>query len=387
MDGLPLRFQRRRYSQRTPSSSYPLQGTQYVTNSDNYPLVDLGSSYPHVNGVKQPMPALETDSHGNKDYGIGFDAYFDEVHAQNFVTDTYGNFAGTYTSGDPFQDTVGPRQTVLGYHLARASTGANNIMETYLNDTVPMLAQNLVLLSSTAHDAVSGPADADTNLTSPTTDGYPKGRTLSLMVTDSDNVSAANTFGVTRHISYEENTCLGSIKTKHPIGTILEGIAPNQSHGTTFNKGGSLDLSGSIDGLAVLLKMYKPEAEIAVGLVEFLGKIATISKWEYEYADDQTVTVKNEDVIWKDAVWDQNLPYQGDANIPPSLIGNIANRNLCNLTVKRVEEDNDESWYADGYKINGFDGNTTHLVKSHKIDNVFDQYYFEPFTNSTGGQP
>jgi hypothetical protein len=231
------------------------------------------------------------------------------------------------------------------------------------------------------------PAQEGVQLTSPTTDGYPKGSTLSLTVTDSDNVSAANTFGVTWHIPYEKNTYLGSIKTKHPIATILEGIAPNQSHGTTFNKGGSLDLSGSIDGLAVLLKMYKPEAEFAVGLVEILGKIAAITKWEYEYADDQTVIVKNEDLIWSDAVWDQNLPYQGDPNIPPSLIGDIANRGLCNLTVKRVEEDNDESWYADGYKINGFDGNTKHLVKSHKIENVFDQYYFEPFTNSTGGQP
>ena len=187
------------------------------------------------------MPALETDSHGNKGYGIGFDAYFDEVRAQNFVTDTYGYFAGTYTSidnsgnpttfgpwngavtrdaygliatyfqwryisptsglvttppagslppdhmdillktrvtagitlingvsaeawatdGAPFQETAGPGQTILGFHLVRAATGSNNIVETYLNGTVHMLAQNLVPFSSTAPYAVSGPAEAD----------------------------------------------------------------------------------------------------------------------------------------------------------------------------------------------------------------------------------
>ena len=238
------------------------------------------------------------------------------------------------------------------------------------------------------NNGIGYPEQVGVLLMSPTIVGYPKGSTLSLTVTDSDNVTATNTFGVTWHLPYEDNTYLGSVKTKKPIKTILEAIEPNSTHGTTYDPGGSLDMSGAIDGIGILLKMYNPKAEIALGLVELLGKLASFTKWEYEYGEAQTVSVTNNSQAWTQAVSDQNLPYSGaDRNVPTKMMKDPANQAFCNLTVKRIELDNDESWYADGYNIHGFDGNAFHLIKSHKIDNVFNEFYMEPFRNATGGPP
>ena len=83
------------------NGAYPLRGTQSLTASgNNYPANDLGTSYPHNNGTTLPFPALEADTHGNVDYGIGYDGYFDQMRALNYVTDAYGSNIGTYTYTD-----------------------------------------------------------------------------------------------------------------------------------------------------------------------------------------------------------------------------------------------------------------------------------------------
>lgn len=56
----------------------------------------------------------------------------------------------------------------------------------------------------------------------------------------------------------------------------------------------------------------------------------------------------------------------------------------CKMTVELMEHDHDKSWHADGYKINGFDGNENHVVTSHVVDNVYSERFFHRFRDKFG---
>ena len=140
-----------------------------------------------------------------------------------------------------------------------------------------------------------------------------------------------------------------------------------------------------------------PEDAPIVGLLEIAGKVSELSNWEYDWPGepaDSNVSkgATNDGNVgtyltgnWELANADNKdkCPSDGilyaapDApNVPSDLVGVPTGWQKCTLAIHTVEFDTDESWYADGYNNNGFDGNSYHVVAVHKIDLVHDEPYF-----------
>jgi hypothetical protein len=215
---------------------------------------------------------------------------------------------------------------------------------------------------------------------------FPAATHFQATVTAPDGTTDQNTYDVTWHLPYEKNEYLGAKKTKHSLQTRVEGVEPDFPAILVDSKPNVFSFSAAIDGLAI----FVPEGAVAKGLAELVGKIAEMSGWEYEYGGEgQSSEFTNNSQNYADAVKEQNqFDYVGnEPNFPASLGTDPSNYFYCKMAVKVMEHDTDKSWYADGYNINGFDGNSVHVVSSHVIDNVYSERFFTPSRSKQGGAP
>jgi len=223
---------------------------------------------------------------------------------------------------------------------------------------------------------------------SPTTDGFPKSTSVSLTVTDADGTSATNTFGVSWHMPLEKRgDAFGETYTKHSLKTRCEGIEPDFPAVMSAEPAAEFKFAPLLDGAALLV----PEGAVAKGMLELVGKIAEMFEFKYDYggeqsqAENQGAQLSNDSTNYGDAVKEQGYIYEGDErNFPINLGPDPSNYFECRMTVMKMEHDHDKSWNADGYKINGFDGNQNHVVTSHVIDSVFSERFFHRFRDKYG---
>ena len=226
------------------------------------------------------------------------------------------------------------------------------------------------------------------------TDNFPKDSHAQVTVTDLSGSGStdSNTYAITWHLPYEKNALVSTKKTKHVLLTRLENIQEDMGGSVPLTKGGKIDVGAAIDGIALLIEMSGQEELLPiVGLLELVGKMAEITKWEYEYADEQQEIAQNNATTWGDAESSNASEYKqadgSEPNIPDGMAGDSRNYKLCRMDVKQMELDKDEVYTADGYNLHGFDGNSNHLITAHKIDNVKDEFFFHVYQSTGGGPP
>ena len=216
-------------------------------------------------------------------------------------------------------------------------------------------------------------------------DTFPVTTQLSVTVTADDGITDLNTYSVKWHLPYGKKKLIETKKTKHSIQTRCEGAAHDFPVQVQDSKPQEFDFGAGVDGLL----LFVPEGAQTKGMVELLGKICEMNKWEYEYGGETSSTQFACDYQnYKDAVKEQKYGYKGvDPNYPAALGPDPNNYWLCSLAVKVMEHDCDKSWYADGYILTGFDGNSTHVLRSHVIDEVMSERFFTQTMSPGGGPP
>lgn len=222
---------------------------------------------------------------------------------------------------------------------------------------------------------------------SPTMDGFPKSTSISLTVTDGDGASATNTFGVKWHLPLEKRDMFSETYTKHSLKDRCTDIQPDFPAVMNPEPAQEFKFAPLLDGAA----LFVPEGAATKGMLELVAKIAEMFEFKYDYggenanADKQGAQLNNDSTNYGDAVKEQNFIYQGtERNYPINLGPDPFNYWECKMTIKLMEHDHDRSWHADGYSINGFDGNENHVVSSHIVDSVFSERFFHRFRMRNG---
>ncbi len=226
------------------------------------------------------------------------------------------------------------------------------------------------------------------------TDEFPKESNAQVTVTDLSGSGStdSNTYAITWHLPYEKNALVSTKKTKHVLLTRMENIQDDFGGSVPLTKGGKIDVGAAIGGIAMLVEMSGQEELLPiVGLLELVGKMAEITKWEYEYADEQQETAQNNATTWGNAETSNASEYKqvdgSEPNIPAYMVGNSSNYKLCRMAVKQMELDKDEVYTAYGFNLHGYDGCENHLITDHKIDNVKDEFFFTVYQSTGGGPP
>ncbi len=221
------------------------------------------------------------------------------------------------------------------------------------------------------------------------TDEFPKESNAQVTVTDLSGSGStdSNTYAITWHLPYEKNALVSTKKTKHVLLTRMENIQDDFGGSVPLTKGGKIDVGAAIDGIALLVEMSGQEELLPiVGLLELVGKMAEITKWEYEYADEQQETAQNNATTWGNAETSNASEYKqvdgSEPNIPAYMVGNSSNYKLCRMAVKQMELDKDEVYTAYGFNLHGYDGCENHLITDHKIDNVKDEFFFTVYQST-----
>lgn len=225
------------------------------------------------------------------------------------------------------------------------------------------------------------------SLLEPNSDKFPLSGTVKVTVTDSDGASAANTFGITWHLPYEENQFIGAVNTKHKRGAARVGPV---DYGTTLTV--KAEGSEDIDVSAVFdtgeaITAVTGQDELA-GLFKIASAIAKITDTKYTYGpENQDFGVSNtpDSGNWTNAGREMNEIYTGDPNIlPATLASDPDGQSLCHLYWYDVEKDKDSSWYADGYNIHGYDGDSQHIIFVRQCILIEGQPFFVQYKNHDG---
>ena len=225
------------------------------------------------------------------------------------------------------------------------------------------------------------------SLLEPDSDKFPLQGTLKVTVTDSDGASAANTFGITWHLPYEENAFLGTVYTKHKRDAARVGPVDYGSTLTVKAEGAQdVDVSAVFDAGEAITAVAGQE-EFA-GMFKIASSLAKITNAKYTYGPENTdFSVPNtpDSGNWTNAGNEMNEKYAGDPNISPATLASDPNgQSLCHLYWYDVEKDEDSSWYADGYNIHGYDGDSQHTIFVRQCDMIEGQPFFVQYKNKDG---
>lgn len=225
------------------------------------------------------------------------------------------------------------------------------------------------------------------SLLEPNSDKFPLSGTLTVKVTDSDGAVGTNTFGITWHLPYEENEFIGTVYTKHKSGGARVGPVDYGSTLTVKAEGSKdVDVSAIFDaGEAITAAAGQEEY---AGLFKIASTLAKITSAKYTYGpENQDFGVSNQpdDGNWTNAGSETHEKYKGDPNIlPATLAGDPDGQSLCHLYWYDVEKNKDSSWYADGYNIHGYDGNSRHIIFVRECIMIEGQPFFVQYKNHDG---
>jgi hypothetical protein len=236
----------------------------------------------------------------------------------------------------------------------------------------------------------------------------PVTKNITVIARDTNGDTASNTYAITWHLPYEvvNPQPFAKTHTKKWLGdALITGIPAGETWLRNPSPAKPIKMSAAFDSGAAIVAFTGPEDAPLAGLLEIAGKVAELSNWEYDWPGepaDSNVSkgATNDGNVgtnltgnWELANADNSdkCPSDGllyaepDApNVPSDLLGLPTGWQKCTLAIHTVEFDTDESWDADGYNNNGYDGNPYHVVAVHKVDLVHDEPYFLKAVNPPG---
>jgi len=331
----------------------------------------------------------------SRDVAIGCstieDSYYKGSYDSQHGTDRYQHLRDPIT-GAIVTDSAVTYQNESTVGLGGAS--GTGTAQGWQANNIALTANAAGFNSPTYQWSLSGPSQA--SLTNPITNPvnyslleadsskFPLSGTVKVTVTDSDGASAANTFGITWHLPYEVNAPpLSPVYSKSPLGGPRVGPVPDgQTLLVQATKQQEIDWGATIDGASAIAAGTGQE-EIAGGL-EILGALAKVTSWKTDVGPENSYNgATNGPTTWSDAGNNNNEIY-GGGNLPAGLVGNSKGWQLCNMYIYQYAHYKDTSWYADGYNVHGYDGNSQHILHVHGVDGVYDEFVFVQYKSGIG---
>ena len=319
------------------------------------------------------------------------DSYYKGSYDSQHGTDRYQHLR------DPVTGAIVTDSAVTYQNASNSGVEGSGAVQGWQVNNITLTANTPGFASPAYAWSLTGPSQAfltvpaaksvNYSLLEPDSNKFPLSGTVKAVVTDSDKASAANTFGITWHLPREANQFLGTVYTKHKRGAARVGPVDYGTELTAKAEGAEdVDVSAVFDaGEAITAAAGQEEY---AGLFKIAASLAKITDTKYPYGpenEDFGVSNKPTDGNWKNAINETNEKYAGDPNISPATLASDPNgQELCHLYWYDVEKDNDSSWYADGYDIHGYDGNSQHTIFVRQCDMIEGQPFFVQYKNHDG---
>ena len=215
---------------------------------------------------------------------------------------------------------------------------------------------------------------------------FPLHGTVKVNATDSDGVVVSNTYGLTLHLPYEvTNTNPFDTECgKYNLGDARVGpVKDGETLLVQETKPTEIDWANTIDGATAIVAATGQE-EIA-GALEILGNLAKVTNFKTDVGPESSYNgATNGPTTWSDAQQENGEIYGGGNISPDDLKTDPNGWQLCDMYIYQEVHYTDKSWYADGYNLHGYDGNSQHVLYVRHIDYIHDEFKFIKYKNRDG---